>query len=338
MRVLIATAMYPIPDRPAFGSFVRTQVEALRQAGVDIELLVLSGRPRKFIYPKGVFQLRQRLSNHTIDLVHAHYGLVGMVARTQWQVPIVVTYHGDDLLGSRTASGGREFASELVAIAGRMLAHRIDAAIVQSEEMAASIRGANAHVIPHEINFEIFRPWDRDEARAMLGLDLQKKYILFANDPQIPVKRFSFAKTVAEYLNQQDSAIELLTIYKETQDRLALYMNACDALIFPSYQEGSPNVVKQAMACNLPIVATDVGDVRQLIGSTAGCYICESEVSAFAYRLGQILTYRARTQGNFAVRHLDAPLVARRIIDVYDEILKRRPTHQVTSTPLDTIA
>src|SRR5262245_24644160 len=99
MRVLIATAIYPTPANPAFGSFVRTQVESLRKAGVEIELLVLQGCHRKLIYPKGVFQLRQRLANHSIDLVHAHYSYVGIVARTQREVPVIVTYHGSDLLG-----------------------------------------------------------------------------------------------------------------------------------------------------------------------------------------------------------------------------------------------
>src|SRR5687768_11062660 len=100
MKVLLITAMYPTPENPAFGSFIQTQVESLRQAGVLIELLVLAGRWRKLIYPKGVIQLRQRLANHAIDLVHAHYSYTGIVARTQWQVPMVVTYHGDDLLGT----------------------------------------------------------------------------------------------------------------------------------------------------------------------------------------------------------------------------------------------
>src|SRR6266550_7579016 len=101
MRVLVMTAMWPRPENPAFGSYVRSQVEALKRAGVEVEVLVLQGRSRKLIYLKAPFQLRRRLDTDTsIELVHAHYGLVGIVARTQFRVPLVVTYHGDDALGT----------------------------------------------------------------------------------------------------------------------------------------------------------------------------------------------------------------------------------------------
>lgn len=136
MRVLILTAMYPAPENPAFGSFVRTQVESLRRAGVEVELLVLRGRFRKLNYLKGIFELRRRLSHSAIDLVHAHFGYAGMVARTQWKVPVVVTFHGDDLLGQIDERGKTTFLSALIAKAGAALARRVDAAIVQSAEMA----------------------------------------------------------------------------------------------------------------------------------------------------------------------------------------------------------
>jgi teichuronic acid biosynthesis glycosyltransferase TuaC len=103
-----------------------------------------------------------------------------------------------------------------------------------------------------------------------------------------------------------------------------LYMSACDALVFPSYQEGSPNIVKQAMACNLPIVATDVGDVRELIDNTAGCYISEPDPGSFAQLLGAILASPFRTTGREDVKHLSGPLIAERLIQVYKEVLRRR--------------
>ena len=98
MKVLIMTAIYPTVDNPAFGSYVRTQSESLQRAGLDVEMLVLSHRHRKLIYPLAIFQLRERLACSAVDLVHAHYGLVGLIARTQWKVPVVVTYHGSDVL------------------------------------------------------------------------------------------------------------------------------------------------------------------------------------------------------------------------------------------------
>src|SRR6195256_1007471 len=201
-------------------------------------------------------------------------------------LPVVVTYHGSDILGWINKKGQRELLGRLIAGAGRIVARRVDAAIVQSDEMASKLTGANVYVIPHEVDFKVFQPTERDQARSELGLSGQKKYLLFAANPKVGVKRFPLARAVADALPHADPSVELLVVCKDTQQRLALYMSACDALVFPSYQEGSPNIVKQAMACNLPIVATDVGDVRQVIGKTRECHICNPSVTDFAARLG----------------------------------------------------
>lgn len=322
MNVLIMTAIYPTPENPAFGSFVRTQAEALRQAGVGVDVLVLRGRLRKLIYLKGLFQLRRRLAARRFDLIHAHYSYVGMVARTQWKVPVVVTYHGDDLLGTINECGQKTHMSALIVAAGKKLSQHVDAAIVQTKEMAAKLDESNVYVIPHEIDLELFRPISRERARAALGISQHKKYLLFAANPRIPVKRFTLAKAVADFLSQNEPTVELVTVHQETQERLALYMSACDVLLFTSYQEGSPNIVKQAMACNLPIVATDVGDVRQIIGDCAGCYVCAPSVTEFASRVTEILSHPMRTAGRDQVHHLDCPSVSARVIAVYQHVLQ----------------
>jgi teichuronic acid biosynthesis glycosyltransferase TuaC len=323
VNILVATAMYPTPENPAFGSIIRTQVEALKQAGVNLEVLLLRGRTRKLMYLNGVVQLRQRLARQPVSLVHAHYGYVGMVARTQWKVPVVVTYHGDDLLGTIGANGKTRVLSRWTAAASRLLARTVDAVIVQSDEMASKVDRSNVYVIPHEVDLQTFRPTEREAARATLGLDAGKKYLLFAANPRIAVKRFPLARAVAERLAAEDSEVELLVVHRETQERLALYMSACDALVFPSYQEGSPNIVKQAMACNLPIVSTDVGDVRKIVGNTDGCYVVRPDVADFAERLRELLRRRERTQGRQRVAHLDCPNTARQVIRVYEETLRR---------------
>lgn len=333
MKVLIVTAIYPTADNPAFGSYVRTQAESLQAAGIDVEMLVLKDRYRKLIYPKAILQLRRRLASSPIDLVHAHYGFVGMVARTQWKVPVVVTYHGSDILGWINSRGERERLGAMIAGAGRMLARCVDAAIVQSDEMAGTLRKSNAYIIPHEVDFKIFQPTQREQARAILGLDPGKKYLLFAANPKVGVKRFPLAEAVGKRLASQDPAVELLVVSKETQQRLALYMSACDALVFPSYQEGSPNIVKQAMACNLPVVSTDVGDVRQVIGATKDCYVCKSTVPEFAARISEILVHRRRTDGRERIRHLESSSVAQKVIEVYEEVLRKQDRYAKAKRP-----
>jgi glycosyltransferase involved in cell wall biosynthesis len=200
----------------------------------------------------------------------------------------------------------------------------VDAVIVQNSRMARSFASANVHIIPHEVDLEVFRPTERREARRVLGLSDTRQYLLFAANPAIPVKRFPLAQAAFDRLRALHPDLELLTVFKEPQPRLALYMSACDALVFPSYQEGSPNVVKQAMACSLPIVATDVGDVREIVGGTAGCHICSPDPEDFAVRLAEVLRHPSRTRGRERVEHLAGPIVARRLIALYEEVLQKR--------------
>lgn len=319
MKVLIVTAMYPTVENPAFGSFVRSQELFLRSAGIDVDVLVLKGRIRKLIYAKGIYEIRRRLAG--VSLVHAHYAYVGAVAKTQWKVPVVLTYHGSDAMGTVTEAGITSRKSRVIAAGCRSLARYCDAVIVQSREMAESFRTGNVHIIPHEVDLDLFSPSGKAAARAELGLSTSKRYVLFAANPSIAVKRFPLAKAAVDRLKDARVDVELIVVHKEPQARLALYMSACDALVFPSYKEGSPNIVKQAMACNLPIVATDVGDVREIIGGTAGCYVCDPDVEVFAQRLNEILGEPFRTNGRQAVQHLSGPMVAGRIIGLYEQVL-----------------
>jgi len=336
MKILVATSIYPTNENPARGTFVRTQVEYLKRAGVEVELLIVGERSRKLMYPKAALELRQRLTDSSIDLVHAHYSYVGIVARTQWRVPVVVSYCGDDLLGTMSARGRQTLFGRLAVIAGRLLSKQVDGVIVKSRAMAKVLRRKKGvYIIPHEIDLELFQPFDREEARKLLDLDLRKKYLLFAANPDIPVKRFPLAKAVADHLSRQDPTIELLVVHREPQKRLPLFMSACDALVFTSYQEGSPNVVKQAMACNLPIVSTDVGDVREIIGKTEGCSICEPEAGDFGRHLSSILHHRERTSGREQVQHLAGPVVAQRIIEVYEQVLRNCRRHETQRTLAD---
>lgn len=328
-RVLVATSIYPTSELPGRGSYVKTQVEALRELGLHVDVFVLpdsqGSRLRGAQYLSGARTLRRELRGD-YDIVHAHYSYVGVIARLQLLLPLVVTYHGSDLLGSVVdGSGHHSLLGALAVRVGRLLGRVIDAAIVQSEEMASKLAARKrVHVIPHEVDLELFRPIERAIARRRLDLRGDGRYILFAADPTVEVKRYSLAEAAVGRLAQQGIEAEILVRYREPQDRLAEYMSACDALVLTSFQEGSPNVVKQAMACNMPIVSTDVGDVRMMIESTAGCYVCPADADAISSRLAELVQAPRRTEGRSAMGHLTKPLVAQRIAAVYDDVLARR--------------
>ena len=157
MKILVATSIYPTSENPARGTFVRTQVEYLKRAGVEVELLIVGERSRKLMYPKAALELRRRLTDSSIDLVHAHYSYVGIVARTQWKVPVVVSYCGDDLLGTMNTRGRQTLFGRLAVFAGHLLSSQADGVIVKSQGMASKLRRKkDVHVIPHEIDLELF--------------------------------------------------------------------------------------------------------------------------------------------------------------------------------------
>lgn len=315
--------MYPTPDNPAYGSFVKTQVDSLQHVGVELDVMVLDRSAGKLKYLKAIPELRRRIKETGADVVHAHYSYVGMVARTQWRVPVVVTFHGTDIFGEFRIDRKQPWWSALIVGAGRLLGRYCDAVIVQNLAMRKLIKNEHCYIVPHEIDFEVFQPTERDSARAQLGLDRDKRYLLFAARPDNTVKGFPLAEAAANELKRRDPRVELLIVHKETQPRLALYMSAADALVFPSLSEGSPNVVKQAMACNLPIVATDVGDIREVIEATPGCYVAEPTVEAFVDRLDSILKDRSRTNGRAAVQRFDPTIVTEQLIQVYEDAVKR---------------
>jgi glycosyltransferase involved in cell wall biosynthesis len=329
MKVLIATRMYPTPQRPVFGTFVRTQVEALRAAGVDMDLIVADGdRGTISAYRAALAQIHRVAREGSADLIHAHFCYPGVVARAQRKLPVVVTFHGSDLLGDIGPDGRVTARGRAQRMLGRSLTRVIDAAIVQSEQMAGEVTATTpTYVIPHEVDLSVFRPWPRADACAKLGLDPDRKRVLFAADPSIAVKGFPFARSVAEGLAARGIDVDLHVVYRETQDGLAMHMSASNVLIFPSFQEGSPNIIKQAMACGLPLVTTDVGDVRERLAGAPGCFILPRVERAFIDGITTLLQRGDRTDGPSRLADLLPEVVAQRVMRVYEDVLERRSSN-----------
>ena len=235
-----------------------------------------------------------------------------------------MTYHGDDLQGSVGNTQGRlTCVSRFFVAVGQLLGRVIDAAIVQNAAMARALgHRVPVHIVPGEVDFELYSPADKQAARSELGLRPDRKYLLFAANPEIPVKNAALAYRVVQEMKREDESVELVVLHKEPQERLSLYMNACDALLMTSFQEGSPTVVNQAMACNLPVVCTDVGDVREIIGSTDGCYICRRESADFVEKLLLVLRHSRRTRGRENIQHLTPQRVTQRLIKIYEQTLQ----------------
>jgi teichuronic acid biosynthesis glycosyltransferase TuaC len=327
LRVLMVTGIYPTEHLPHKGTFIKSQADSLVAAGVEVEILHPEpDRPVLLRYLWTIAQVWHKTRKQQFDIVHGHYGQWCLFARLQWYIPVVACFHGSDLLGSPLKNGKYSKLHALNANISRWLCRRVDAAIVQSEGMKRATGKESVFVIPNGVDFELFRPIPRAEARAALGWDQDRHYILFGNDPARPVKGFKLAQAVVERLHTKGVSVELIIANGLPQTELVKYINASNALILPSLSEGSPCIVKEAMACNIPVVATAVGDVAELIGQTQGCSVCSHDPDDLAAGIERALQHSGPTTGRIDISHLECSMVAERVITVYDSILKKHNT------------
>nr|WP_246718864.1 glycosyltransferase [Microvirga terrestris] len=317
--------MYPSEKRPGWGSFVQSQVESLRKAGVDIDVLVINGYSSKLEYVKAIGRMRRMLRECRYDLIHAHYGLSGLVARFQFSVPVVVSFCGDDLYGHSDAKGRARLTSRPLAWIHRHLSYFVDASIVKSKAMNTLLPRPIAKVISNGVDMDMFRPLDKQACREELELDPERTYILFPYASNRPRKNFASLKEAVRrlHVNSPDRTIEILTIAGESQHRIPLYMNAADLLVLPSFWEGSPNAVKEAMACNMKIVASDTGDVRDRLDGVPGTAICGTDPESIAAAISAVLADNRDGSRREAVAELEIGKVADRVIEVYSSVLRR---------------
>jgi glycosyltransferase involved in cell wall biosynthesis len=316
-RVLVVTNLWPTESDPGYGSFVQAQMESLRPLGVEFDTLFIDGRASRWNYLRGIGRMRALLRKDRYDLVHAHFGLSGWVARCQCRVPVVVSFMGDDVLGRPRRDGSITAYGRFLQASSFLLARFVTACIVKSAEMKSKLHLASAEVIPNGVDFTGFRPIDRHEACKALGLDPGKKYVLFPYDPAEQRKRYDLIQAAVADAQASNPTIEILPVRGVPRGRMPLYMNAADVLVLASIFEGSPNAVKEAMAVNLPVVAVDVGDVREVIGPTDGCFIVPREVKPMAEKIVEVCRRATRTRGREDIARLSIENVAGRVLAVY---------------------
>ena len=321
-RILTVTGIYPTEKRPHKGTFIKSQVDSLIEAGLEVEIIHPQPGPVPLRYATAAIQVFLKTWKGDFDIVHGHYGLWVLAGCMQWTTPVVASFLGDDLLGTPTDNGGFSKKSRLVIHVSRWLCRHVKEVIVKSEEMKkASLMSKNVFVIPNGVDFELFRPLPRSEVRAALGWEQDGHYVLFGNDPQVLRKNFALAQAAMECLRTRGISAELVVANGLPQTKVVQYINACNVLILPSLIEGSPNIVKETMACNVPVVATDVGDVSRVIGHTKGCNVCPFEPEALAAALEEAIRHREPTTGRTDIRHLDRRVVAQEVIAVYEQAL-----------------
>jgi teichuronic acid biosynthesis glycosyltransferase TuaC len=321
IRVLMITCAWPVPGGPRTTHFVKRQADFLLAAGVDVDVLHFKGRRAPLNYVRAWREARRRLAARRYDVIHAQFGQSGFAALGA-RLPTVVTLRGSDILGVVGPGGRRLRAGRLLQALTRFVCRRARRVVIVSDHMRAYLpRGVGATVLPSGLDFEHFAPMPRDEARRRLGLDPARTYVLFAGDPNGPRKRFHIADAAVR-LAADSVPAEVLVAWGVPHEDMPLYMNAADAMVFTSMQEGSPNVVKEALACDLPVVSVPVGDVAERLGGIEGCEVtADDRPETVAAALVRVLRRGGRVAARETVLHLDERACTQRLIGIYRDAI-----------------
>lgn len=324
MRILMVTSQLPSSNQAADMAPVVRQINSIQALGAHVDILEVKGIPKlKYLQALPILWKLSPMA----DLIHAHYGYCGLLARCQFGKPLIVSFMGDDLLGTPDVEGNLKFYSKWVVKADRWLARTVDGVIVKSGEMAEVVAPVKVYIVPNGVDLHTFQPMDPHETRASLGLSGGKDYILFPGNPDDPRKGFPLAQAAVKTASSRMSKLlELITLWDVAPDRVPLYMNSCKVMLMTSFIEGSPNVVKEAMACNMPVISVPVGDVPELINGVQGYTICPREADSLAEELVRVLNEEQCPNGREALKHkgLDLESVAHRLMNIYQNILTRR--------------
>jgi teichuronic acid biosynthesis glycosyltransferase TuaC len=301
--ILVVTNMWPEPSRPAYGVFVERQVKILREAGLRCDVLYVRGYLGKSVYLRAArFFLWQNVhARSRYKLVHVHGGEMALVARLLMARPMVATYHGDDVLGYKGNDGPVSLASKMRSYLIREQARLFDSTVTQSKEMHDRLPSRvqrNSTIIHCGVDSSRFTPMDRDRARHQLGWNYEERIALFAaTKPYEPRKRIDLAEAAVKYAEAELGPIRLAVAENVSQETIPLMMNAADCLLLTSMAEGSPVVVKEALMCNLPVVATDVADVRETLMGVTPSWVCRHDKAELGEALIEALRIPQRSNG-----------------------------------------
>ncbi|MCD4677613.1 MAG: glycosyltransferase [Desulfobacula sp.] len=311
MRILFVSS-----GNTAFGisPIVKQQGESLVDLGNTIDYFEIKGRGLTG-YVKRIIPLRNQLQSNKYEIIHAHFSFSAFISSIARAKPIIVS-----LMGSDVKSG--YFFLLIMRLFKFVFSWK--AIIVKSEDMRSNLRLKNIEVIPNGVDLKHFKPMNKLICQKEVEWDTKHIHILFAANPNRPEKNFMLCKEAIEILD--DKLVELHFLGNISHDKVPLYLNAANVVILTSLWEGSPNVIKEAMACGRPIVCTDVGDVTWLFGNFEGHYLATYNAKELSKQILNALSYSynyKNTQGRQRIIELgiDSKSIANRLSDVYKSVL-----------------
>ncbi|HEX4734597.1 MAG TPA: glycosyltransferase [Thermoleophilaceae bacterium] len=311
MRVLVVTSLFPTPEHPERGRFVADQVESLGRIE-GVEVAVFQFEPGGASFVSAARELRRKHGRDRFDVVHAHHGLGGWTARALGGgAPLVVTFHGTDLEHKVVGRASRALArlATLPATVSTNLARRRLPGAGHTQRVA---------VLPVGIDLDRFRPIERAEARAALGLDPDGRYLLFPSDPARPEKRHDRAAAVA-----RETGAELLAYGQVDPERVPLYINAVSAVLVTSEREGFGLAALEALACDVPVLATDVGIAPLALDGIDGTLCARFDTAVWSATAGEHLEQGdSRVSGRARASLFGRDRMAARVFQAYVDLIE----------------
>lgn len=325
--------MYPSPQGPGAGSFVQEQILSLTKIGLPVEVM-FEERERKGmgVYWSLKSRVREKVKNCNPDLIHVMYGgvMANQVTGSVHERPTVVTFHGSDLLGQPFCGFLRKTIAAYGVWASWQAARRASGIVVVSkilrDALPDDVNRAKIRVIPCGVDLELFKPLNRNLCRKRLNWDLDRFHVLFPAHNGNLVKRPGLARAALKALKRLGVHAELHELQNVNHTEVPVWLNSANVLLMTSWHEGSPTIVKEALACNLPVVSVDVGDVHERIWGIEGCYLASAQPEDLAAKLRLVHAGPDRVAGHTKIQEVSLERTAARLKELYDEVVTSQQT------------
>lgn len=315
LRVLHVTNNFPTARFPIYGIFVKEQIDSLTNHGIDNTIYFINGREKgKFEYLYSIFKIKKLIRKNSFNIIHCHHALSAvflLLVRIISKEKVVVSFQNDPV-------------HELGKLSYNFISKRVDAMIFKNN--SAFIERTNSFYVSNGVNTEIFKPNDKAEACERLGLDPNYKYILFVSSNMIrKQKRYDrFCEVLDILRSEYQLNVKEIKLINEERQYIPDYLNAADIHLLTSDFEGSPNSVKECMACNTSVVSTNVGNVKELLTDVDGSFVSKGTTpNELAALVDAALKFSGEKNGRKMLikQKLDKDSVAKKIIDIYNKLV-----------------
>jgi glycosyltransferase involved in cell wall biosynthesis len=287
--------------------FITEQGDEIIRQGIDVDYFTIKGKGL-LGYLRNLKALKTIINSNNFQLVHAHYGLSGALAVLQRKLPVVITFHNGETLtfkGNLISSIASLFSAFNIYVAHHIF------------DLTYFKRKKKSVVIPCGINLNQLNVIPKEEAKKNMNLPDNQINILFGGSFSNLRKNYPLAEAAVNLLPQKN--VNLIELKGFSREQVTNLLCGCDLMLLPTKSEGSPQIVKEAMACNCPIVATNVADISEIIAETEGCFLTDFEPQNVAEAITKALIFKGRTKGHEKMSRYDNVKIVNEIIKIYNK-------------------